>query len=70
MSIKRIAAAAAISALALVGVAPAAHAAPGNSERAVKVSPRAIDWDAADPAPRAIDWDAHKPVVQRLIDWD
>jgi hypothetical protein len=59
-----------VSALTVVGVAPAASAATSRSHTAVAVVkakkpkvPKAIDWDAAKPAPKGglqaqgIDWD-------------
>lgn len=55
MTIKRIVAAVFVSAVTVVGVAPAAGAA--TDAKPVKQS-------------RVIDWDVKKPVVQRAIDWD
>lgn len=56
---KRLAAAAAVSVIAAVGIAPAASAAPQPKSKIVKI----IDWDApkptapSGPSTRAIDWD-------------
>jgi len=70
--IKRIAAAAIVSAVSVIGIAPAAHADSATTEtKIVKVKPGIIDWDVTKPVtPRIIDWDSNKPVVQRAIDWD
>ena len=63
MFIKRIAAAAVVATLSVVGIAPSAQADPGkNADKQVvkvkKVKPGIIDWDSNTPvAPRAIDWD-------------
>ncbi|MEJ7635152.1 hypothetical protein [Aeromicrobium sp.] len=55
---KRLIAAASVSVIAAVGLAPAASAAPRQEHKIVK----GIDWDAPQPAPtgaatNAIDWD-------------
>jgi hypothetical protein len=55
---KRLVVATFVSAVAFVGIAPAASAAPSKDVKAVKVvtpkSFKAIDWDAPT---RRIDWD-------------
>ena len=61
--IKRLAAAASVSVLAIVGLAPAASAAASEARHQPKPSiVKIIDWDAPKPAPggpttQAIDWD-------------
>ena len=60
---KRLAAAASVSVIAVVGLAPAASAASHGSWHQPKPSiTKIIDWDAPKPAPggpttQAIDWD-------------
>jgi hypothetical protein len=57
--LKRLAAAAFVSAIAVVGIAPAGSAVPRTDHKVVKI----IDWDASQPsapggaATHAIDWD-------------
>jgi hypothetical protein len=69
---KRLVAGVFVSAFAIVGIAPAASAAPSSEIGHVKVVKlpktfRIIDWDV-------IDWDAPPAdggsTVQRAIDWD
>ena len=61
MFIKRLVAAAAISTLSIVGIAPAATAASKSSDvKIVKTTPKHVKPGSA------IDWDS----PQRMIDWD
>jgi len=74
--IKRFAAAAIVSAVSVVGLAPAAQADPGTSETTiVKIRPGIIDWDFNKPVtPRIIDWDSIPKApggpIATAIDWD
>lgn len=77
--LKRLVATVFVSALAVLGVAPAASAVPVSGDSGAPVvniidwdsAPRIIDWDSA---PRIIDWDAPPVgggvVVPHAIDWD
>ncbi len=65
MSLKRIVAAAFVSAITVVGIAPAADAVPSDrSSKIATIRPGVIDWDS--PSPTAGSGGA---TTQR-IDWD
>ena len=63
MFIKRIAAAAVVATLSVVGIAPAAQADPGKKSDSQVVKVKKVK-------PGVIDWDVNPPISTRAIDWD